>query len=370
MDLVSSIGGGGSTAGWSKLGATLGGMGQNNERALVQGQTAGVTLTSKLLDAKKKRDEALALEQLEADLVKNGVDPKQAGIIGAATRSGSSFTGSASGAGHIQNNGIKQQALAAAIGAPGQEGQAATAPDMELVNRIMTVVSGKPQPLTKIEGNNVINPMVAPGSQEISVAPYGEKYLEMTERAKGLTTRAQAETTRGRASYGRTGPGAKASDPAKAQETAIKEAASNAFYEARANGDLPVGTTIKDVEYQLRTRGKWTDPDGKVRATAAISGDELMGDPATQVSYDGPDLVTSIGSGAPKSDAQAAVRDSARRAGANSQIPVADFSDVRATVPTTGIPSEAAARLREGVVTRFGNGQAWTLQGGRPVQVK
>lgn len=35
-----------------------------------------------------------------------------------------------------------------------------------------------------------------------------------------------------------------------------------------------------------------------------------------------------------------------------------------------GLPPEARTRLKEGVVTRFANGQAWTLQSGQPVQVQ
>lgn len=34
------------------------------------------------------------------------------------------------------------------------------------------------------------------------------------------------------------------------------------------------------------------------------------------------------------------------------------------------LPPQAAARLKEGAVTRFGNGQSWTLQNGQPVQVQ
>jgi hypothetical protein len=33
------------------------------------------------------------------------------------------------------------------------------------------------------------------------------------------------------------------------------------------------------------------------------------------------------------------------------------------------LPAQARAKLKEGVVTRFGNGQGWTLQGGKPVKV-
>lgn len=37
---------------------------------------------------------------------------------------------------------------------------------------------------------------------------------------------------------------------------------------------------------------------------------------------------------------------------------------------TPALPPEAAKQLKQGVVTTFGNGQKWTLQGGKPVQVK
>lgn len=38
--------------------------------------------------------------------------------------------------------------------------------------------------------------------------------------------------------------------------------------------------------------------------------------------------------------------------------------------PTPGLPPEAAAKLREGVNTAFGNGQVWTLRNGQPMQVR
>ena len=45
----------------------------------------------------------------------------------------------------------------------------------------------------------------------------------------------------------------------------------------------------------------------------------------------------------------------------------------RASTPaqsTGGLPPQAASQLREGVVTTFGNGQKWQLQGGKPVRVQ
>lgn len=358
MDLVSAIGGQGSTAGWSKLGATLGGYGDDSERALVQGQSAGVSLTTKLLDAKKKRDEALALEELESTLVSNGVDPQQAAITAGATRAGSTFQGSTAGLGNLQTQGMKTQALGAATGMPGVDGQPGTAPDMDLVNRIMTVVSGKPQAISKVEGNTLINPLASPGMQALTTTPYGQDYLEMTERARGLQTRTQAETARGKASYSKTGVGGKATDPDKARNAAIKQAASDAFYEARTTGDLPAGTTVKDIEYQLKTRGKWTDPDGVVRATADVNGQELMGDPAAEVTYEEPDLVNAIGIGAGKTDAQAAARDQVRREGDNAPPQVlgagqgvlvdqanSKLEEARAAIARGADPAQVKARL-------------------------
>lgn len=38
--------------------------------------------------------------------------------------------------------------------------------------------------------------------------------------------------------------------------------------------------------------------------------------------------------------------------------------------PAGGLPQSAAAQLQEGQVMTFGNGQQWTLQGGKPVRVK
>jgi hypothetical protein len=37
---------------------------------------------------------------------------------------------------------------------------------------------------------------------------------------------------------------------------------------------------------------------------------------------------------------------------------------------TGGLPPQAASQLQEGAITRFGNGQAWTLKNGQPVQVQ
>jgi hypothetical protein len=39
-------------------------------------------------------------------------------------------------------------------------------------------------------------------------------------------------------------------------------------------------------------------------------------------------------------------------------------------VPVTQLPSAALAQLKEGVVTKFANGQQWTLRNGQPTQVK
>lgn len=54
----------------------------------------------------------------------------------------------------------------------------------------------------------------------------------------------------------------------------------------------------------------------------------------------------------------------AARAGSGRQKPA------EATAPAVSLPAAAAAQLKEGVNTTFGNGQTWTLQNGKPAQVK
>lgn len=51
---------------------------------------------------------------------------------------------------------------------------------------------------------------------------------------------------------------------------------------------------------------------------------------------------------------------------------IAGGGEVRIPVaaPAAQLPQQARARLREGTVTRFQNGQSWTLQNGQPVRVK
>lgn len=50
--------------------------------------------------------------------------------------------------------------------------------------------------------------------------------------------------------------------------------------------------------------------------------------------------------------------------------PRAPAAPAAAAAPGGGLPPQARARLREGTVTTFGNGQSWTLQNGTPVQVQ
>lgn len=364
-DLISAIGGQAGTSGWARAGAALGGMqnGLGQEQALARGQSQGLTITSKLLDAKKKRDEALALEQLESTLVDAGQDPSTAAIVAGASRAGNNFSQSTAGMGNLQIQGMRNTALGAATGAPGVDGAPGVAPDMDLVNRIMTVVSGKPQAISKVEGNTLINPLASPGAQQLQTTPYGQESLANQIAARRYTTDTQAATARGKASYNTAGKGAKPGDPDKARNAAFKEAASAAFREARIAGDLPAGVTQADIEYQLRTRGKWTDPDGVVRATASIDGQQLMGDEATSVSFDeAPDLVNQIGQAAPKSDAQAVARDQVRREGVNAPVSVqgdrqaleekarpayAKLQEARDAIAAGADPEQVRARLRK-----------------------
>ena len=51
-------------------------------------------------------------------------------------------------------------------------------------------------------------------------------------------------------------------------------------------------------------------------------------------------------------------------------VPKGGPSPAPKQIKSGGLPPQAQAALKEGIVTKFGNGQTWTLQGGVPVQVQ
>lgn len=350
-DLISAIGAQAGSGGWAAAGQALGGIGNASQNAYMKGQTQGVDLTSKIYDARKKREEARARLETVDKLVATGVPIEQAQLLGNLQNANNTgFSGHVTGLGNLQDQNIQRQQMSAL-------GDGTTAPDagqLDLVNVMNMIRNGKPVDRTKVQGNTMIDPGLSPGAQTPATTPYGEGMLgnAATRNDNMLTGKIAAATAR------------RDKTEAKERQATTDEDAQTAFYDMRANGTLPKGVTIGDVKHAFRTKGGWTSEDAK-RFTPAADQDEIE-DSHEEVQTSEPDQAAR--------DAEAAIRDGAARA-RNPQDPPPKplFKDVDTSIDSTysqALPAAAASRLREGVETTFGNGQTWSLQGGKPVRIK
>ena len=339
-DLISAIGAQAGSSGWAAAGKALGGIGDASTAAYMKGQTQGVDLTSKIYDARKKREEARARTETVDKLVATGVPIEQAQLLGNLQNANNTgFSGHVTGLGNLQNQGIQRQQMEVL-------GDGTTAPDasqLDLVNVMNMIRQGRPVDRTKVQGNTLIDPGLNPGAQTPATTPYGEGMLA------GKIATATAKRDK---------------DEARERKATTDEDAQTAFYDMRANGTLPKGVTLGDGTHAFRTRGGWTSEDAK-RFTPAADQDEIE-DSHEEVQTSEPDQAAR--------DAEAAIRDGAARA-RNPQDPPPKplFKDVDTSIDSTysqALPAAAASRLREGVETTFGNGQTWSLQGGKPVRIK
>lgn len=351
-DLIAAIGagaGGASMDGWAGAGKALGGIGAGSQDAYLKGQERGVSLTTKIFDARKKRDEALARQETVAKLVATGVPAEQAELLGnLQNANNTSFGSHVTGLGNLQDQGIQRQQM-------GVLGDGTTPPEagqLDLVNIMNMIRNGKPVDRTKVQGNTMIDPGLNPAAQTPETTPYGEGVLgNAAQRNENyLTTRIAAANEK------------RAKTEAKERKGTADEDAETAYYDMRASGTLPKGVTIGDVKHAFRTKGGWTSEDAARFTTP--SGKDTVEDNHEEVQTTEPNQAAR--------DAEAVVRDAAAAARQPTEPPPqpADFRDVSVKVDSTGLPPQAASRLREGVETTFGNGQTWSLQGGKPVRIK
>lgn len=387
MDLVGAITGAGAN-GWGEAGAALGKMFDQNTATAAQmkGYEQGLSLQTKLATARKARDESIARERLQQRLSDTGVPPEAAALISDAFRGGSTFQGAVSGYGDIMRQGGQRQAIANATSG---------APDLDLINAINLATNGKPAALTTVQGNTTFNPLMSPNNpkQSMETTDYGDEYLQ-NQRARTAT---QAETSRRgqdiRASTAAAGNATKRADAAR------KAAARDAFLDAKANGADLKGVTQADVEFAFRKNGEWSSPDGNTyaydedddgSAADAINQDDDVDLPPASTTA--PDIESVIRSNAgmtaspaasaggaynppqavPLSYASPAAKKEADAIDLYERAAAGVYAGTSANRygGTSAPPPAALARLKEGVVTTFGNGEQWTLQNGQPVKVQ
>lgn len=196
--------------GWSELGAMLGGNSQARQMQLQQqGMAMGMRQASMLEDARQKRDAAIAMDQVPQAIhnVMSPFDPVtgqpympevkaqfQGDLVSAMLRAHQDPRQVSSYIKAQQGIDWGNQAMAAATG---------DHPDLNLVNRINMVRSGKPEVLTSVDGGTLIDRMVTPDQQaaqggntptQLSLADMVIKAAQANEHnARARLLNAQAE---------------------------------------------------------------------------------------------------------------------------------------------------------------------------------
>lgn len=215
--------------GWASLGAAFAGNGSLVQDAYERGQTNAARVAGLIADARNKRDEAMARDQLEQSLVSAGGTPAQAGLIATALRGGFDPTKISGYQGDIQEQGFRGDAVARAL-----------AGDWGGANATLVGVANGPVELASVQGQNLIANRYLPGGGGIST------------------------TEQGRA--------AMAADAAQAANA----------YASAARTRQNMG--IDAAQFALQRSGRW-DPDGSAKAAGAPGGLKLSEGQSKDVLY-------------------------------------------------------------------------------------
>lgn len=152
-------------SGWSDLGSILGGQSQRSERAQYIGTQQGLQQASLLEQARQRRNQNLAIESLPDRLSAAQDDPTQRPAFIAAAMQAKLDPRFASGyTGQMQDQDIKSKALAAALQGNG---------DLNLINRLNLVESGKPTDLSNVKDGVSYNQMVTPDQNQFDPTQVG-----------------------------------------------------------------------------------------------------------------------------------------------------------------------------------------------------
>lgn len=404
--------------GWGSFGQALGQAMSGRQGSSVYDETMlrGHRTQRALKEAQKATLQYQSMMDLEEALSET-FGPELARAAAATSNAGGNFQQLSAG----RNNMLQGDALSAALQGV-QSGQG-----IADVNPLLAVAGGKSVQTTKVEGNTLISPLEALSAQQPTITPYGEGYLaNQANRVAGQNQAAMVRAMRPPAT--RNGGDANAEE--KARKDDIKATARQAYYQLRerAREDLdidPSGITLGDIEYALETTGQWTSPAGDEYVLIEQDVDaplhpDLAGAIAAGAITPPPQVPTfhrvvsgasslpavapgEVGGGgntippapAPGLPAQTA-RGSASPAAAMSGAPVTEPKGQPSTGPGNGesldhiprlsldrgglegmdapppqvLPAAARAALKEGKVTTFANGQAWTLRDGVPVRVR
>ena len=411
--------------GWGSFGQALGQAMSGRQGSSVYDETMlrGHRTQRALKEAQKATLQYQSMMDLEEALSET-FGPELARAAAATSNAGGNFQQLSAG----RNNMLQGDALSAALQGV-QSGQG-----LADVNPLLAVAKGEPVPLAKVEGNNLISPYEALSGQTPTVSPYGEGYLaNQAQRVAGQNRAAMARATRPPATRNGGAANTEEKARKDDIKATARQAYYQLRERAREDLDIdPAGITLGDIEYALETTGQWTSPAGDeyviinqdvsqplhedlAGAIAAgaitppaqvptfpriVSGASSLPAEAAGSPRLAPGEVGGGGNAIPPAPAPGlpaqTARGSASPAAAMSGAPVTEPKGQPSPGPGSGesldhiprlsldrgglegmdapppqvLPAAARAALKEGKVTTFANGQAWTLRDGVPVRVR
>lgn len=324
--------------GWGKLGAAIGaamsgGGDRTQSDAYQRTLLRGHQVQKALMEAQKASAEFESIGQMQEAIdqmpVPEGSEWMRALGRGAAATSGKDGAETLARAQKVDTIRRAQEAFASGRISEGQQ--------------LLGSVSGKPMTLTQVQGNTVFDPSRRPEDQTPTVSPYGDAMLGSLERREemrqaGATAR-QTERLDRKATDG---------DPIRDRreyDRLLTQAANQFLGEARQKGLDTGGLTVAQAKALLERDGELKALDGSVIGRWKVDG------PSPAAAMEG-SVQNVAAPGAPVT---------APKGAPNPSAPVMALDST--------LPASAVARLREGVVTQFANGQRWTLRQGMPVRV-
>ena len=259
-------------SGGNRLGQALGEIlsgGGGSTPAYSQAMSRGSAAYKQLAEAKIKTDELNARERAQESiraLYPEG-DPRGAAFADATAAGYGNLDQVTQSDVNITKGNLLRKAADEALGGG----------DMGAINDLLTVYQGQPRKRTDVQGNTIIDPY-GPTDQTTRMTDYG------AAQAGSAATRAEAALTNANRPRG---TGGRSADPAQAAEQAIKIAARDALYSARAEGQDLYGVNIGDIEHAFRTNGEWRNPNDTKKVVKFSATAEDKGEAPTEIHADG-----------------------------------------------------------------------------------
>lgn len=164
--------------GWGQLGRNLFG---SSEGAYQRGVTQGVDLQTKMMGARKLREQEVARSQFANALGAMGLAPEQAQGMATLLQGGANPHQVSQGALGMQQHGQRGQLWDAVQGGAG----------VDQINPMLAALQGKPVDLTRVAGGVAYNPMVTPDQSQMTATPVGESQM-LAQQARANHSNAAA----------------------------------------------------------------------------------------------------------------------------------------------------------------------------------